>query len=340
MSPESVAAVTYHANNLRISVDSDLTMSWTRGAVEQDKWQPAEQHWHVSDAVLWIVYRTEPNAAPKTIIPDVGNGRMTSKTLMAALKARATGDPRSWPPMVGPVPTPGYPRDADEAPILAYRVRFVVRRWMKEERLDAVGLFAKASGDLEKYEADVLASNEQQALFSAARRGLNAAARNGLITVLARPSNTWERHESLTERVPVRPTVFDEHRGVDAFGSIRVGGESDFNFLRDAGPFFHDAIVIIDEVKRIWPPRDAECRSSIATDKKRRVRGLDFATGDAALVAIAMAGLEGSTFRNATDAARALAHRADGAGNEESKMKRLLGRIKKAIRTHSATEQN
>jgi len=57
---------------------------------------------------------------------------------------------------------------------------------MREENVDATRLFTKASKSLAKYKADIAASGEQQALFTAAIRALNAAARNGIITILAR----------------------------------------------------------------------------------------------------------------------------------------------------------
>ena len=153
--------------------------------MDKNEWQPTGQHWQVNDAVSWIVYRTEPDAAPQTIIPNAGNGRMTSETLMAALQARAARNPRSWPPNSEPVSAHRCLGDALEAGIPAYRVRFVVRRWMREENVDATRLFTKASKSLAKYKADIDASGEQQALFTAAIRALNAAARNGIITILA-----------------------------------------------------------------------------------------------------------------------------------------------------------
>ena len=115
---------------------------------------------------------------------------------------------------------------------------------------------------------------------------------------------------------------------MDVFGSIRACGGSNLDLLRDAGPFFHDAIVKIDEVKRFWPAQSVERPVLSAKASKQVVRGMDYAEVDAPLVRIALAGLRKKEFRNATDADRALAGRAEGAGNEESRMKRLLGRIK------------
>ncbi|MGI4940705.1 MAG: hypothetical protein ACRYHQ_09110 [Janthinobacterium lividum] len=63
-------------------------------------------------------------------------------------------------------------------------------------------------------------------------------------------------------------------------------------------------------------------------DQRKRIRGRSYAIPDAPLVKIGSDGVDSKLYKDATDAARALAKHAEGSGNEDSKVKRLLGRIK------------
>jgi len=94
-----------------------------------------------------------------------------------------------------------------------------------------------------------------------------------------------------------------------------------------------------------WAPpvaRDlaSAARKSVAKPEKkqpRRVQGLDYRADDAKLVEEALTGIANGLYRNKTDAARALAKGAVGPGTEESKVKRLIGRIQ-LVQPRSATE--
>ena len=79
---------------------------------------------------------------------------------------------------------------------------------------------------------------------------------------------------------------------MDVFGSIRACGGSNLDLLRDAGPFFHDAIVKIDEVKRFWPAQSVERPVLSAKASKQVVRGMDYAEVDAPLVRIALVSIQ------------------------------------------------
>ena len=99
------------------------------------------------------------------------------------------------------------------------------------------------------------------------------------------------------------------------------------------------------DVARWAPPiaRDLAYAARKAATKParqpRRGQGLDYAAADVALVEEGRTGIANGTYRNPTDAARALAKRATGAGKEESKVKRLLRRIQ-SVQSRSAAEQD
>lgn len=108
------------------------------------------------------------------------------------------------------------------------------------------------------------------------------------------------------------------------------GSEADPDF-----PHFYDVLIDAVGLRNAWritPAIQAEtpCPSPPQPQQKRRVvqyRG--YTEADAPLVQKALAGIKSGAYKNPTDAARALAKDAKGSRNEDSRMKRLLGRIQK-----------
>lgn len=86
-------------------------------------------------------------------------------------------------------------------------------------------------------------------------------------------------------------------------------------------PLYHEVLIEAAGLREAWSIKTE------APPTKRRVKGFDYGKSDAPLVEQALAGMKSGEYPNATDAARALAKHAEGHGMEESKMKRLLGRI-------------
>lgn len=94
-------------------------------------------------------------------------------------------------------------------------------------------------------------------------------------------------------------------------------------------PLYHEVLIKAAGLREAWGTK-AE-----APPKKRRVTGFEYGKSDAPLVEQALAGMRSGKYPNATNAARAFAKQAAGHGNEESRMKRLLG----CIQARSAAER-
>ena len=211
------------------------------------------EHWTVSDAVTWIAFRTEPEDAPPTIIADPGTARFMSPEVMGALLARAEGNPRGWPNPDEIVRLPRWPAgNTEEFP--PYRVRLIVKRWMRETRLNGQELLTYAYAEQKRYARELAEQSEQQSKYKIALDDLNLAAASGQISVRGRPCVTREAPQSPPLRELIPSNYFDEPRRVDLSGrfGIRDDGEG-FVWLHDPGPFFYDVQLSAADVRKRWP---------------------------------------------------------------------------------------
>ena len=117
------------------------------------------------------------------------------------------------------------------------------------------------------------------------------------------------------------------------------GSDADPSF-----PLYFDVLIEAAALRDLWstgPNGGAEppLTPPIPLGRNKRLQGFDYAVEDAPLVTRAIEGIARKTYKNATDAARALANEAEGHGNAESKMKRLLKQIT-AIQSRSAAERD
>lgn len=178
-------------------------------------------------------------------------------------------------------------------------------------------------------------------------RDVMAAVREGRLTVWARPAFGPAKPNNSAVHATLDPLLFEGPRAVSVTGWVDYAGfdsnefdprpENDFGFLDYNGPWYDEVRFDAGQVQALW-----HCQSEnpdmppLDPIKRKRPQGLDYASADEPLLREALAGITSRTYRNATDAARALANRAVGAGNEESKMKRLLSRIQ----SRSGAEQD
>lgn len=214
------------------------------------------EYWTVPEAVNWIAFRTEPDMAPATIFADPGTARFTSPEIMGALKARAAGDPRSWPPKgVCPRhPTWPQPADGSRPEVAAWRCRAIARRWMREKGLTAPQLLEHADAERMRYAMEQEAETAQQADLAHALDELNSSIATSRIVAWGRPSKTWGPPQSPPLREAIKPSIIDDPRRIDHFGCfcIRYDGGG-FEWLHDPGPFFYDIQVRAADIRRNWP---------------------------------------------------------------------------------------
>ena len=186
--------------------------------------------------------------------------------------------------------------------------------------------------------ADIGCYYANQDAWGKAKADLNEAMRRGQLRVWG--GKAYAPSKPDPDGVPelLNPLLFTDTRGVNEASWIDWTpdgmGFIDYNGRSYDRVFFDSA-----KVRALWQalgstPKVAPTPN--AAKVKRGRRGFSYAVEDAPLVALARAGLAEGKYRNATDAARALAKDAKGGGNEESRMKRLLGRIQ----PYSAAEQD
>ncbi len=124
--------------------------------------------------------------------------------------------------------------------------------------------------------------------------------------------------------------LFNEMRARLEEGTLLAARTAFLEDGRTADPFRtliseHDARDIFRDRGQ---PAAAAAQPGPPAMKKRRHSGLDYREADRPLVEQGLEGIQSGTYRNATDAARALAARAEGGGAPSSKTVRLASQIK------------
>ena len=211
------------------------------------------EHWTVSDAVTWIAFRTEPEAAPHTIIAEPGTARFMSPEIMGALLARAEGNPKGWPKPGEVVRTPRWPAGYSED-FPPHRVRIIVKRWIRETQLDGPELLSHAYAEQRRYARELVEQSKQQSQYKIALNELNVAAASGQISVRGRPCIRRELPQSPPLRVLIPSTYFDEPRRIDLSGRFGIrDDEEGCGWIHDPGPFFYDVQLSAVDVRKRWP---------------------------------------------------------------------------------------
>ncbi len=214
------------------------------------------------------------------------------------------------------------------------------RALMRDTRLDARRLNEMLTAHNERHGRNV--DKLRQAF-----RDVMAAIREGRLTVWARPAFGPAKPNISAVHQALDPLLFEGPRAVSVTGCVDYADfdsngfdrrpENDSGLWDYNGPWYDEVRFDAGQVQALWPCQsenpDTPQPDSV---KKKRPQGLDYASADAPLLREALAGITSGTYRNATDAARALANRAVGAGNEESRMKRLL----KGIQSRPGAEQD
>jgi hypothetical protein len=112
------------------------------------------------------------------------------------------------------------------------------------------------------------------------------------------------------------------------------------NPLWRALPRYNEIQFKTAEVLRIWPPSQEATDQSAQplpmpdpepAKRRRTSNGFDYRTADAPLVAEGLKGVRNGTYKNPTDAGRALAKSAPGFGSEASKATRLTRQISERL---------
>ncbi len=233
------------------------------------------------------------------------------------------------------------------------------RAWAKRIMADT----GESAGQLlECLVSDIARYYAIQDRWRKAKAAVNEAMRRGQLPVWGVKAYAPSKPDPNGVHELINPLLFTETRGVNEAGWIDWTPD-DLRFVDYRGPSYDQVFFDSAKVQKLWPAsrNDAaidnvsrpEANSSFSVtqaeltplpplepNRKRRVQGFNYERDDAPLVERALEGIRAGTYRHATDAARALAKDATGMGGDESKMKRLLGRIKPLIQPCSAAERD
>lgn len=162
------------------------------------------------------------------------SGFHKSPEIMAALEARASGNPKAWQP--------------SEPPAIgaAWQYRARARRWMRHTGLPAPDLLKIARERQAKDQAAKGQADPIDEKYDAALTQMNYLVRTGQFYATGRPSDT-RKVVDYRPREHIGHDLIDELRTIDPWGFFRSSREP------DPGPFYHDVRIGIAEVDRLFP---------------------------------------------------------------------------------------
>ncbi len=211
-------------------------------------------YWLVWDVLLWMAYGECP---PAMSIPTTRPSPGHSADVVAALRARAAGNPRLWRPVA----------EATFAP--AWRYRATARRWLGKLGVSASELLLIAEKELaERIEAEAHNKNIIDRCRAELAR-LNHAVASGSIEAFGRPTDEPMRNSSRPLE-PISPLLVDEVRQINIHGHLLPTGN--FGWLERKPPFYCDVRLRVTDVKRKLPATKVNLiAATIAEEKKLEV---------------------------------------------------------------------
>ncbi len=218
----------------------------------------AAESWTARQAVVWIAYRVEPHQAPPRVVLDQ-DLRFRWPEVMAALEARATGNPRSWPARTN-LPTGTLNPAWGDLWRPPWHYRSVVRKWMRETGLAAPALLEQANQRRAKYDADAAAAELHDQELLRALQQLNEAVCRHELTAEGRQ---WLRVGPPQPRQELPRSAIDEVWTIAIQGDV-VWSAAVGKPLSPRQASFHDLRFSSEQVRRQWPSGSRNLQPSLS----------------------------------------------------------------------------
>ena len=207
------------------------------GSIDETVVAKPTPDWSIPTAIEWIVYRGNGTAPSYP-----GNGPESSEHVLAALEARANGNPRSWL---------GLNEDGGRCGRFA---RARVRDWMRRSGLKASDLLEVAKAARQQWLQACKDAESYASVAATALDDINDAVASRRISAWGRPAPTWQALNAFPRRKRLPASTIDERRRIGVDSSVSLSeGDTGFDWLKDRGPFYHEVAVNSAQVKAAWP---------------------------------------------------------------------------------------